>query len=203
MAGRATLSLPKVLLGAYAVLFAVLAIAPYDRTVWYAEIIPMVLLVAIIIAVSRHHAFSATSYILMSFLILLHTIGAHYTFERVPFGLVTETFDFTRNHFDRVGHFTVGFYAYPIAELLRAKRWVRSRAILILFPVFTILAVAALYEMFEWLYAVYAEPSAGDAVLGSQGDRWDAQKDMLADSLGAVFAIGLFWIMHRGRTASA
>ena len=69
---------------------------------------------------------------------------------------------------------------------------VNSRLILLLFPVFTILAVAALYEVFEWQFALLADPHAGLAVLGSQGDVWDAQKDITADTFGALFAIVVY-----------
>jgi putative membrane protein len=185
--------LPLLLLVAYLVLFALLALQPYDRAVWWAENLPIVLIVAALVGTRRWFAFSNTAYGLMAFLIMLHTIGGHYTFERVPFGWVTEFFGFSRNHFDRMAHFTVGFYAYPLAELLLRKRLVASRFVLFFFPVCFILAVAGAYEIFEWRYAVSADPTAGAAVLGSQGDVWDAQKDMLADSLGSLAAMMLFW----------
>src|SRR3546814_4086043 len=92
----------------------------------------------------------------MAVLLYLHTVGGHYTFERAPFGFVTELFGFERNHYDRVAHFTVGFYAYAIAELLAARRLVRSRVVLFLFPVFSIAFVAMGYELIEWWFAVYA-----------------------------------------------
>ena len=142
-------------------------------------------------------AFSNTAYVLMSVLIYLHTIGGHFTFERVPFGFVTNLFGFTRNHYDRVAHFSVGFYAYGIAELLLKKKWVSSKLILFLFPVFSIFAVASIYEIIEWLYAVFSDPDAGSAFLGSQGDIWDAQKDMLADGLGAIIATVLFFVINK------
>jgi putative membrane protein len=122
--------------------------------------------------------------------------------ERVPFGLITDLFDFQRNHYDRMAHFTVGFYAYPIAELILSKGLVRSRAILILFPVCVIFTVASVYELFEWWFAVVSDPSAGMAVLGSQGDIWDAQKDMLADGLGGIFSMILFGLMNNNQMKS-
>jgi putative membrane protein len=133
-------------------------------------------------------------------LIVLHTIGGHFTFERVPFDWITQLFGFERNHYDRLAHFSVGFYAYPIAEILLMKKMVRSRAVLYLFPIFTIFAVASGYEIIEWWYAISADPSAGAAVLGSQGDVWDAQKDMLADALGAVLATVVFAMLNRKQT---
>lgn len=187
---------PAVLLGLYLLLFAVLGIAPYDRGVWLAENLPIVAIVVLLAATFRKYRFSDLAYLLMACLIFLHTIGGHFTFERVPFDWVTQWFGFQRNHYDRMAHFTVGFYAYPCAELLLRRRLVASRGVLLLFPVFFIVTVAAGYELFEWQYAVHADPDAGIAVLGSQGDIWDAQKDMLADTLGAVAAIGLFAIRH-------
>ncbi len=133
----------------------------------------------------------------MTVFIILHTIGGHYTFERVPFGMVSELFGFERNHYDRVAHFSVGFYAYPIAEYLLRRRLVHSCWIILLFPVFAIATVAGVYEIFEWQYALNSDPAAGIAVLGSQGDIWDAQKDILADTLGALLAIGLFFFQHK------
>jgi putative membrane protein len=62
-----------------------------------------------------------------------------------------------------------------------------------MFPICFILAVAGVYEIFEWGYAVSADPTAGAAVLGSQGDVWDAQKDILADGLGAITAMIVFY----------
>ncbi len=139
----------------------------------------------------------------MACLIFLHTIGGHFTFERVPFDFVSELFGYERNHYDRIAHFTVGFYAFPCAELLLRRRLVNSKVILLLFPIFMIFTVAAGYELFEWCYAVHADPAAGHAVLGSQGDVWDAQKDMLADGLGAVAATGLFFVLRWRRIRAA
>lgn len=194
---------PLVLLGLYLATFVICAIAPYNRGVWFAENAPIVLIVAAIIWVSRNHRFSNTAYLMMTVLPILHTIGGHFTFERVPFDWFSDLFGYERNHYDRIAHFSVGFFAYPIAELFAAKRLVASKILVIVLPILIVLAVAGAYEIFEWLYAISADPEAGIAVLGSQGDIWDAQKDMLADTLGAVFAMGLFAIQHRrGHAAS-
>ncbi len=184
--------------GGYVALFALCAIGPYDRAVWWAENLPIVLLVGVIAWVQRHHAFSNLSYGMMFCLMALHTIGGHYTFSMVPFGIITDTFGFERNHYDRVAHFTVGFYAYPLAEVLYRRHLVNTRWLLWLFPIFSIVSVASAYELFEWQFALIAEPDKGLAVLGSQGDQWDAQKDILADTLGAVVATWLFARLHNG-----
>jgi len=193
---------PHILLGAYAVLFAVCAIGPYDRATWWAENIPILLIVGTLVVVGRWHRFSDTAYLLMSVLVYMHTIGGHFTFERVPFGWVTDLFGFQRNHYDRVAHFSVGFFAYAIAELLDRRRLVRSPVVLYLFPLFTILSIAAGYELVEWVYAVAEGGESGQAVLGSQGDVWDAQKDMLADGLGALCALAFYAARHGRGMAS-
>jgi len=187
---------PLVLLLFYGAVFAVCAISPYDRSVWWAENIPVLIVVASLAIIWRWYRFSNTSYVLMSVFIILHTIGGHYTFERVPFDAVTNFFGFERNHYDRLAHFSVGFYAYPIAEFLTRKRLVHTPWLVALFPLFTIVTIAGLYEIFEWQYALNSDPAAGIAVLGSQGDIWDAQKDILADTLGAILVIGLFFYQH-------
>ncbi|MEY3018354.1 MAG: hypothetical protein RL336_1489 [Pseudomonadota bacterium] len=190
------MSSAKVLFFAYLIFMVALGIAPYSRDVWLAENLPMWCIVAGIIWANRVHKFSNTSLFAMSVLVVMHTIGGHYTFERVPFDWVTQAFDFERNHYDRIAHFSVGFYAYPIMEFLLARGLILHRVVLSLFGVFAIVTVAGLYEVVEWLYAVSADPAAGIAVLGSQGDIWDAQKDILADTLGALLAAGIFLLKH-------
>jgi len=189
--------LPQVLLALYVILFIVCGIAPHDRAVWWAENLPIVALVVVIAWFARRHRFSTAAWLFMAILPALHTIGGHYTFERVPFGFVSDLFGFERNHYDRMAHFTVGFFVYPMAEMLLAKRLVNARWIAFVFPLSVILAVAGLYELFEWQFAVLGDPEAGHAVLGSQGDVWDAQKDILADGLGAVFALIVFAMSNR------
>lgn len=186
----------------YLIVFAICAIAPYQRSVWWAENIPILGIAAAIALLSRWHAFSPTAYAMMLVLLVLHTIGGHYTFERVPFEWVTRSLGTGRNHYDRVAHFSVGFYAYAIAEVLYQKRLVNARFVLLAFPILGIFTVAAVYELFEWIYAVSADATAGIAVLGSQGDVWDAQKDMLADGLGSIVATTLFALRFPGAKAA-
>lgn len=192
---------PLALLVVYVLLCAVLAVNPYDRTTWFVENLTVWLIVGTLALLWwRGIRFSNTSYALMSVLVFLHTIGGHYTFERVPFDFVTNIFGFERNHYDRIAHFTVGFYAYPIAEWLWEKRLVANRFLLFTYPVFVIATIAMSYELVEWIYAASSDPVAGAAYLGSQGDIWDAQKDMLADTLGAIVASLVFLIRFRAKS---
>jgi putative membrane protein len=189
---------PKVLLAGYIALFIWAAIAPYDRATWWAENIPIVAVVAtLVVLYLRGIRFTPLAYVMMSVLPYWHTVGGHYTFERVPFDWFNDLFGFERNMFDRVGHFSVGFFAFGILELLLVRRSM-SRTLAVLFAIFTIAFVAMTYELIEWGYAAYGgNAEAGANFLGSQGDIWDAQKDMLMDTLGAVFAVVLYLVTRR------
>lgn len=186
------------LLIVYGILFTVLAFNPIDRTTWFVENLTVwIILIVILVLYACKIRFSRTAYALMFVLIYLHTIGGHWTFALVPFDYVTDFFGFTRNHFDRVAHFSVGFYAFPIAEWLYSKKLVANRFLLFTYPVFTIATIAMSYELIEWIYSATANPEAGIAYLGSQGDIWDAQKDMLADTLSAIIATTAFMWQRR------
>lgn len=186
------------LLICYGIGFVILAINPIDRATWFVENFTVWIILAVLIGLYlRGIVFSKTAYGLMFVLIYLHTIGGHYTFALVPFDWFTNFFGFERNHFDRIAHFTVGFYAYAMAELLVRYRATPSRFILFTYPVFAIATIAMSYELIEWIYAAVANPEAGIAYLGSQGDIWDAQKDMLADTLGAIVAMLLYFRLNK------
>src|SRR4026207_862302 len=114
--------IPQLLLVGYVLLFIWGAIEPYDRAVWWAENIPIVLVVlAIVVLYLRGVRFSPLAYVLMAVLPYWHTVGGHYTFERVPFDWFSSLFGFERNMYDRIGHFSVGFYAFGIAEYLVSR----------------------------------------------------------------------------------
>ncbi|MEE9439546.1 MAG: DUF2238 domain-containing protein [Saprospiraceae bacterium] len=198
--------LPFLLLGLYTILFIACAINPYNRAVWVAEIIPVVFPILILIFTYKEFKFSNISYFLMWFFLSIHTIGSHYTFELVPFDFFNNilsklNLDFLfpegRNNFDRFGHFFVGVFAYPLAEFVLRKKHVTNVATAILIGVFALGFWGALYEIIEMAYAIMEGGEAGAAFLGSQGDIWDAQKDMLLDILGALFVSIPFWYIWR------
>jgi len=127
----------KILLLGYVLLFVWAGMAPYSRATWWAENIPIVTIALFLVFLYwRGFLLSPLAYGMMAVLLYLHTIGGHYTFERVPFSIVTNLLGLHRNDYDRVAHFSVGFYAYAIAEALVLARALRSRWVLFLFPVF-------------------------------------------------------------------
>lgn len=188
------LRLPHYLLIAYLLLFIICAINPYDRAVRWAENIPVMITVVLLVITYKKFQFSNTAYVLMSLWIFMHTIGGHYTFERVPFDWFTDLFWFERNMYDRIAHYIIGFYAYPLVEYLDRKQLVNRSWVLYCFGIFAIFTLASVYEIIERRYAATAWGEQGIAFLGSQGDIWDAQKDMLADGLWAVTSAALYWV---------
>ena len=195
---RAERLVPAILLAGYVLLFIWGAINPYDRATWWAENIPIVAVVTTLVVMYRRGVrFSPLAYVLMAVLPYWHTVGGHYTFERVPFDWFDRTFGFQRNMFDRIGHFSVGFFAFGMLEYLLSRQKM-SRTLACMFAIFAIGFVAMSYELIEWLYAAYGgNAAAGANFLGSQGDVWDAQKDMLMDTLGAIAAT-LLYLALRG-----
>lgn len=179
----------------YVIFFIALGIAPVSRQVWLAEIIPVVLIFTTLVVTYKKFRFSNVTYALLSIWIFWHTVGGHYTFANVPFGWVSEILGSERNHFDRIGHFIIGFYAFAMAEWLLRKRYCGFK-LAIIFSLFFIMSIAAAYEIIEWWYAVAEGGNAGVEFLGSQGDIWDAQQDMLSDTLGAITSLILFYFIR-------
>lgn len=139
-------------------------IGPADRAVWWAEIIPIFAVFAALVLTYPLFRFSNAAYLLMSLWLLMHTVGAHYTFANVPFDwgnrLLAPLLGEGRNHYDRLAHYIIGFYSFPMAEWLLRRRLCGLKLALF-FALFFIMSVAASYEIIEWLYAVIEGGNAG------------------------------------------
>lgn len=185
----------------YLLLSAWTAYGPVDREFWaIASILPACLVVGLI-ALYRWLPLSPLSYVLITVFLSLHTIGVHYTYAEVPIGAwMDQALHLGRNHFDRVVHFSFGFLlAYPMEEAFRllahARGWV-----LYYLPVMTVLGLSGLWEIIEFWVADAVHPELGITYLGSQGDIWDAQKDIAAAFYGALLCVMLLMIarsLHR------
>ncbi|MEP6957369.1 MAG: DUF2238 domain-containing protein [Nitrospirota bacterium] len=183
------------------------AYGPVDREFWaIASILPACLVVGLIV-LHRWMPLSVLSYVLITLFLSLHTIGVHYTYGQVPIGAwMDQALHLGRNHFDRVVHFSFGFLlAYPMEEAFRllahARGWV-----LYYLPVISILGLSGLWEIVESWVAGAVHPELGITYLGSQGDIWDAQKDMAAALYGAMLCVMLLLIarsLHRPVAALA
>jgi putative membrane protein len=192
--GRYVLALAALL----AALWVPLAFSPYDRHDWILENVLLVLGIAFLAATYRAFPLSRVSYTLIFLFLCLHTIGAHYTYAEVPYdkwwqALTGRTFNsligWERNNFDRVVHFSYGLLlAYPIRELFLRIGNVRGFWGYFL-PLDLTMSTSMLYELIEWAAAVVFGGDLGMAYLGTQGDVWDAQKDMAVASLGALISM--------------
>jgi putative membrane protein len=173
-----------------AVLWVALAIDPYDRKDWLLENALTVLAVGTLAATYRKLPLSRISYTLIFLFLCLHTIGAHYTYSLVPYDPAwNELFGWKRNNFDRVVHFAYGLLlAYPIRELFLRVAGVRGFWGYFL-PLDLTMSTSMLYELIEWMAAEFFGGDLGAAYLGTQGDIWDAHKDMALASLGALLAM--------------
>lgn len=180
------------LLASYLIVWCVLALSPVDRKDWLLENLLAMSTVALLIWSYRRFAFSNVSYILITAFMILHAIGAHYTYSKVPFGFwIQDAFDLSRNHFDRIVHFAFGsLLAYPAYELfLRAANVRRGWALFM--AAIAVISLSGIFEVMESWVAQIASPELGDAYLGTQGDVWDSQKDMTLALIGALLTVGL------------
>jgi putative membrane protein len=187
-----------VLGGLFALEFAALAIAPVERPTWLLENTLTVGAVAALALTYRRFRFSRISYALMFVFLSLHVVGAHYTYSLVPYDAWWEALTgrtlssltgWQRNHFDRLVHLCYGLLlAYPVREVFLRVADVRGFWGYYL-PLDVVMATSLLYELIEWGAASAFGGDLGVAYLGTQGDPWDAQKDMALATLGAVVAI--------------
>ncbi|MGH7213895.1 MAG: DUF2238 domain-containing protein [Tepidisphaeraceae bacterium] len=174
------------------------AFKPIDRADWLLENALAGVFVAALVVTHRWFPLSNISYTLISLFLCLHTIGAHYTYSLVPYNEWTravfrtplnEWFGFERNHFDRLVHFGFGFLlAYPIREMFLRVAGARGFWGYYL-PLDLTVSFSAFYELIEWAAAIVLGAELGQAYLGTQGDVWDAQKDMALATLGALIAM--------------
>jgi putative membrane protein len=190
-----------VLISVYAIIWIALAVAPRDRAAWVLENLLVMLFVAALAFTFPRFVFSNRSYLLIATFLSLHAVGAHYTYAHTPFGeWLKETFDLSRNHFDRIIHFSFGLLmAYPVREILLRVAGIHRVAALWL-TVATVLAASTVFEIVEALAAQIVSPAEGPRWLGTQGDVWDAQSDMVLALIGATIAMLLTW--SRGVTNS-
>ena len=186
-----------ILLSIYGAGFLLLAIQPYDRWDWALEnFFPISMLAATIIVYPRFK-FTRLAYYLIFIYLFVQSYGGHYTYALAPpFNWLRDEFHLSRNHYDRLAHFMLGFLmAIPIREIL-ARYICASRRWLGFITASIVLATGAFYEFIEWWVAVLVTPELGDKFLGTQGDIWDTHWDMFLALVGAILALAIFMRTH-------
>ncbi|MEC4890236.1 MAG: DUF2238 domain-containing protein [Nitrospira sp.] len=203
-AGQAPGRLIHGLLLAYGIVWIWLAVDPVNRRDWLLENLLPLAGFTLLLVTYRRFQFSRLSYCLIAFFLTLHAIGAHYTYAEVPFGYwLKDVLALSRNPFDRLVHFAFGLLlAYPVREWLVRLAKVEGAWSYYL-PMSAILAQSSLFEIIEAVVAVLVSPELGNLYLGTQGDEWDAQKDMAAALVGAFFAMAVTFVAARFSSAGA
>jgi putative membrane protein len=182
-------------LSVFAVVWVVLAVSPSDRMDWLLENGLTFIAVPLLLWSYRRHRLSDRAYVQITVFLVLHTIGSHYTYAEVPAGFwVQRALGLARNHYDRLVHFSFGLLMLrPIRELGFGGTREPGPVAVAYFTIAGVALWSCLYEVLEWAVAAIVDPAAGTAYLGTQGDQWDAEKDMGLAVLGAVIAAAIEW----------
>ncbi len=180
---------PLILLLTGILLLGITAIHPHDYPTWWLETFPIFIAVPILVATYQHHTLTPLVYRLLFVHALILMVGGHYTYAEVPLGYwMQDWFGFLRNDYDKIGHLAQGFIpALLFRELLLRSSQLTQGKLLFTLVTASCLAVSASYELIEWAAAVGMGQGA-DAFLGTQGDPWDTQSDMLMALIGAISA---------------
>jgi putative membrane protein len=188
---------PAVLLVMAVILLAASGIGPRDRFTWVLEIAPVLIAVPVLLATRRRFPLTPLAYRLLFVHALILMLGGHYTYAEVPLGFwVGEALGFSRNHYDRLGHFAQGFVPAILArEILLRRSPLRPGRWLFFLAACVCLAISATYELIEWWTAL-ATGEGATAFLGTQGDPWDTQWDMFLALVGALSALALLGRAH-------
>ena len=169
-----------------------------DINNWILENTLTVLFLLFLVFTYKKYTFSDFTYLLITIYLCLHVYGSKYTYAENPFGYwLQDVLHTSRNHYDRIVHFSFGFLlAYPMREMF--LRWLKYPAIVAwILPIEITLSVSGFYELIEWSVADVFFPSQGDAYLGTQGDIWDAQKDMFLAFSGAILSTTIVSVIKK------
>nr|WP_294777974.1 DUF2238 domain-containing protein [uncultured Flavobacterium sp.] len=178
-----------VFLSVFTIIWISTLIGTNDMNNWLLENTLTVLFFLFLLLSYKKYQFSDLSYLLITVYLCLHVYGAKYTYAENPLGYwLKDYMGWERNHYDRIVHFSFGFLlAYPMRELF--LRWVKYPTMVAwVLPIEITLSISGFYELIEWAVADLFFPAQGAAYLGTQGDIWDAQKDIFLAFLGAILA---------------
>ncbi len=170
---------------------------PYDRATWLMEVAPVMIALPLLLATHRRFPLTTLLYFCIFVHALVLMLGGAYTYARVPLGFqLQEAFDLSRNPYDKIGHFAQGFVPALIArEVLIRGGSVKGRRMLAFLVLCVVLAISATYELIEWAAAL-ALGQGADEFLGTQGDPWDTQSDMMMALLGGSASLLLLSRVH-------
>jgi len=180
---------PAVLLVIGIVLLLISRVGAAEPGTWVMEVFPIFIAVPLLVATAKRFPLTPLAYRLIFVHAIILMVGGHYTYAKVPLGFwMQRTFHFSRNHYDRIGHLAQGFVPAIITREVLLRRSPLARGKWLFFLVTAVcLSISACYEFIEWAAAEIGGSQA-DAFLGTQGDVWDTQWDMLMALIGALVA---------------
>lgn len=187
-----------IFLTSFATIWISTLVGTNDLNNWLLENTLTVIFFLFLLFSYKKYQFSDLSYLLITVYLCLHVYGAKYTYAENPFGYwLKDYMVWERNHYDRIVHFSFGFLlAYPMRELF--LKWVKYPTMVAwVLPIEITLSVSGFYELIEWAVADIFFPAQGDAYLGTQGDIWDAQKDIFLAFLGAILATSIVSVIKK------
>ncbi len=170
-----------------------------DHTDWWIENILVILFFAGTFCARKKFSFSNTAIVFICLFLLLHLYGAEGAYTHNQFGeFLKHRFQLQRNPYDRIVHFSFGFLMmYPIMEILKRKFTNVGNGIFLIVNT-AILCLATIFELIEWGVAAFTDKATGETYVATQGDPWDAQKDIILAVLGSIlFTYILKFIRHR------
>jgi putative membrane protein len=173
-----------------ALLLVVSGIHPFDRTTWVLEVFPILIAVPILWVTYCRFPLTNLLYLLIFCHAVVLMVGGAYSYARVPLGFqIQDVLHLSRNPYDKIGHFFQGFVpAMIVREILIRGSYIKPGKMLAFLVVCVALAISAIYELVEWGAAISLGQGA-DEFLGTQGDPWDTQSDMLCALIGSVTAM--------------
>ncbi len=186
----------QIYLAVFAVTWTNSLVGTTDLPNWLLENALVFGFVGILFFTYKKHQFSDLSYLLICIYLCLHVYGAKHSYAENPLGYwLQEVFQTSRNHYDRIVHFSFGFLlAYPMREAF--LKWAKfPKWVAWLLPIEIVLSVSGFYELIEWAVAELFFPAQGVSYLGTQGDMWDAQKDIFLAFTGAILATTTVWVL--------
>jgi putative membrane protein len=183
----------KSLVVIFFLIWVVLAINPVDSGIWALENILVVTVFPVVLWLDRRYCFNNLTFLSLTVFVILHLFGAHMTYNEMSyFAKVSEWFGWERNHYDHLIHFLFGLMVFvPFFEIFYHQGISRKLSYLIAFLFIT--GVGAWYEILEWITIAGLCKQPEDVCLEAitQGDSWDAQKDMAYAIIASVFALFL------------
>ena len=189
--------LPATLGALVLIALIVSGIAPYDRTTWLLEVVPVLIALPLLAATRRRFPLTNLLYVLIAVQALILIAGGAYSYARVPLGFWMEhALALSRNPYDKIGHFAQGVVPAMVArEILIRGHYATGRRMIGFLCICVAMTISAMYELIEWWTAL-ALGQGADEFLGTQGDPWDTQSDMFFALIGASVALLLLSRLH-------